>query len=96
MKSHILVSWLHPIKEQKLVVIGKDAMAIFDDTKPWNEKLVLYPHVVECSDGLPKVVKKLKPFTLRSNNLNLLKTNASTFGTSSAEKWPRAPTVAKV
>lgn len=57
MKSHILVSWLHPIKEQKLVVIGKDAMAIFDDTKPWNEKLVLYPHVVECSDGLPSLKK---------------------------------------
>lgn len=30
-KSHIYVSWLHPYKEQKLVVIGSKKMAVFDD-----------------------------------------------------------------
>ena len=49
LKAHISVSWLHPYKEQKLVVVGEDAMAVFDDTKPWNEKLALYRHSVESS-----------------------------------------------
>ena len=31
-KGHIFVSWLHPDKEQKLVVVGDKRMAVFDDT----------------------------------------------------------------
>jgi len=31
-KGHIFVSWLHPNKEQKLVIVGDKKMAIFDDT----------------------------------------------------------------
>ena len=50
-KAHIFVSWLHPYKEQKLVVVGKDAMAVFDDTKVWDEKLAIYRHAVRSSDG---------------------------------------------
>lgn len=57
LKAHISVSWLHPYKEQKLVVIGKDAMAVFDDTKPWDEKLALYRHVVQTTDGLSSLEK---------------------------------------
>lgn len=57
MKSHISVSWLHPFKEQRLVAIGKDGMAVFDDTKPWNEKLALYRHVVQSSESLPSLEK---------------------------------------
>lgn len=30
--GHILSSWLHPTKEQKIVVIGDRGMAVFDDT----------------------------------------------------------------
>jgi predicted dehydrogenase len=44
-QAHILVSWLHPIKEQRLVVVGSETMAVFDDTA--DDKLVLYPHRVE-------------------------------------------------
>ena len=44
LKSHISISWLHPYKEQKLVVIGELAMVVFDDTKPWKEKLAIYKH----------------------------------------------------
>jgi len=43
-KAHIFVSWLNPIKEQKLVVIGDKAMAVFDDTRIWQEKLSMYQH----------------------------------------------------
>lgn len=30
--AHILSSWLHPTKEQKIVVVGERGMAVFDDT----------------------------------------------------------------
>lgn len=48
-KAHIQTSWLHPFKEQRLVVIGEKAMAVFEDTKPWAEKLALYPHEIDSS-----------------------------------------------
>lgn len=51
LKSHISVSWLHPYKEQKLVVIGKTAMLVFDDTKPWNEKLAIQRYQTEMTQG---------------------------------------------
>lgn len=49
-KAHIFVSWLHPFKEHRLVIVGSDKMAVFDDTKD-NEKLVVYPHSVEWQEG---------------------------------------------
>ena len=49
LKAHIAVSWLHPYKEQKLVVIGEEAMAVFDDTLPWDNKLGLYKHQIDVS-----------------------------------------------
>ncbi|MCO4761131.1 MAG: Gfo/Idh/MocA family oxidoreductase [Myxococcales bacterium] len=55
-KAHIYVSWLHPFKEQRLVVVGQDAMAVFDDRAP-EHKLVLYRHGVEWLDGHPHPLK---------------------------------------
>src|SRR5262249_5171222 len=43
-QAHVFVSWLHPFKEQKLVVIGDRAMAGFDDGQGWDEKLRLSRH----------------------------------------------------
>jgi len=57
LKSHILVSWLNPFKEVKLVVSGKSAMLVFDDTKPWNKKLALYPYEVKYSKELINLKK---------------------------------------
>jgi UDP-2-acetamido-3-amino-2,3-dideoxy-glucuronate N-acetyltransferase len=54
-QSHIFVSWLHPVKEQKLVVVGSEKMAVFDDTA--MHKLVLYPHKVEWKNRIPTAVK---------------------------------------
>jgi predicted dehydrogenase/acetyltransferase-like isoleucine patch superfamily enzyme len=51
--AHVFVSWLHPFKEQRLIVVGDAGMAVFDDGRPWAEKLVLYPHAVRWRDGLP-------------------------------------------
>lgn len=56
-KAHIFVSWLHPFKEQKLVVVGNRKMAVFDDTAPWEHKLVLYPHKVEWRGNAPLAIK---------------------------------------
>lgn len=55
-RAHIFVSWLHPFKEQKLVVVGDRQMAVFDDVEE-TEKLVLYPHSVAWKNHIP-VVKK--------------------------------------
>ncbi|OKY73755.1 MAG: oxidoreductase [Desulfobulbaceae bacterium DB1] len=52
-RAHIFVSWLHPFKEQKLVVVGEKQMAVFDDTAPWDEKLQLYPHSVDWKGHVP-------------------------------------------
>ncbi len=51
-KAHIFVSWLHPFKEQKLVVVGDLKMAVFDDMAP-EEKLRLYPHSIEWKNHIP-------------------------------------------
>lgn len=56
-EAHIFVSWLHPFKEQKLVVVGDHGMAVFDDGCDWGEKLKLYPHKVNWVDGLPQPEK---------------------------------------
>ncbi len=55
-KGHIFVSWLHPYKEQKLIVVGSDAMAVFDDVS--EEKLFLYPHKIEWKNGSVPVALK--------------------------------------
>jgi len=54
-KAHIFVSWLHPFKEQKLVVVGDKKMAVFDDMS--DEKLTLYPHKIEWLNRIPIAAK---------------------------------------
>lgn len=53
-RAHIHVSWLHPFKEQRLVVIGSKKMASFDDVA---KKLVLYDQRVDVKEGEPIPVK---------------------------------------
>lgn len=53
LRAHIFVSWLHPYKEQKLVVVGDKKMAVFDDTRPWENKLLLYPHQIKWQNNIP-------------------------------------------
>jgi UDP-2-acetamido-3-amino-2,3-dideoxy-glucuronate N-acetyltransferase len=57
LKAHVFVSWLHPFKEQKLVVVGDRKMAVFNDTNPWADKLVLYPHEIKWEGGIPVAAK---------------------------------------
>jgi UDP-2-acetamido-3-amino-2,3-dideoxy-glucuronate N-acetyltransferase len=57
LKAHIFVSWLHPFKEQKLVVVGEKKMAVFDDTLPWEDKLLLYAHEIRWEQAIPVPAK---------------------------------------
>ena len=62
LKSNISVSWINPNKEVKLVVTGSLAMLIFDDTKPWDEKLSLYSYDIKRTDNLTNVNKSSLKF----------------------------------
>ena len=53
-RAHIHVSWLHPFKEQRLVVIGSRKMASFDDMA---KQLVLYDQRVDLREAEPIPVK---------------------------------------
>ena len=57
LRAQVFVSWLHPFKEQKLVVVGDHKMAVFDDTQPWADKLLLYPHTIKWQNGAPVPAK---------------------------------------
>lgn len=56
LRAHIFVSWLHPFKEQKLVVVGDTKMAVFNDVEEHN-KLILYSHKVQWVHRVPVASK---------------------------------------
>lgn len=57
-RAHLLVSWMHPFKEQRLVVVGDRGMAVFEDSQPlWEDKLMLYPHQIDLSAKVPNPSK---------------------------------------
>lgn len=56
--AHVLVSWMHPFKEQRLVVIGEKASAVFEDSAPeWDRKLAIYRHGFDMSGPAPVPTK---------------------------------------
>jgi UDP-2-acetamido-3-amino-2,3-dideoxy-glucuronate N-acetyltransferase len=57
LNAQLLVSWLHPYKEHKLIVVGDRGMVVFDDAHPWSRKLMLYAHNIECRKGSPVLNK---------------------------------------
>ena len=66
-RAHIFVSWLHPFKEQRLVVVGDKKMAIFNDVSPFWEKLQLYPQNVEFDGPIPILKKEVAKFVEHAN-----------------------------
>ena len=66
-RAHIFVSWLHPFKEQRLVVVGDNKMAIFNDVAPFGEKLQLYPQNVEFDGSIPILKKEDAEFVEHAN-----------------------------
>lgn len=55
-KAHIFVSWLHPFKEQRMVIVGEQKTAVFDDIEK-ERKLVLHPHRIDWVNRLPAASK---------------------------------------
>ncbi len=57
-KAHVFCSWLHPFKEQRLVVVGERGAVVFEDSaKNPADKLKHYAHHVEWQGGAPRAVK---------------------------------------
>jgi UDP-2-acetamido-3-amino-2,3-dideoxy-glucuronate N-acetyltransferase len=59
--AQIHVSWLNPFKEQKITVVGTEGMAVFDDTKPWAEKLLLYRNYLTWANGVEPTPLSAEP-----------------------------------
>jgi predicted dehydrogenase len=55
-RAHIFVSWLHPYKEQRLVVIGSKQMAVFEDSRA-DRKLMLFDKKIELRAGGLEAIK---------------------------------------
>jgi dTDP-4-amino-4,6-dideoxygalactose transaminase/predicted dehydrogenase len=49
-QAQINLSWLNPVKEHRLTVIGTEAMIVLDDGAPWERKLLLYRHSVNVAE----------------------------------------------
>ncbi|WKZ19209.1 MAG: Gfo/Idh/MocA family oxidoreductase [Candidatus Jettenia sp. CY-1] len=76
-KGHIFVNWLHPYKEQKLIVVGSETMAVFDDMS--KEKLFLYPHKIEWKNGKVPVAQKADCQVIPVNSGEPLRTELNHF-----------------
>jgi predicted dehydrogenase len=58
LRGHVAASWLHPFKEQRLVVIGTNGMAVFEDSQPdWTRRLAIYRHKIDKTGAAPMPVK---------------------------------------
>ena len=62
-RAHVFASWMHPMKEHRLVVVGSDAMVVFEDSAPEGEKLRLYRHTFDMTREPPEP-KKAEPTPL--------------------------------
>jgi len=78
-QAHIFVSWLHPFKEHRFIVVGDKQMAVFDDTKPWSEKLVLYPHRIDWIKGQIPVAHTAEAFKIQLEEKEPLKLECEHF-----------------
>ncbi len=54
-RGHVFVSWLHPFKEHRLVVIGSEAMITFEDSLD-DKPLKLYSKKINLESGIPQKV----------------------------------------
>jgi UDP-2-acetamido-3-amino-2,3-dideoxy-glucuronate N-acetyltransferase len=77
-QAHIFVSWIHPYKDQRLVVVGEQAMAVFNDVSPGAEKLLIYPHEARW-DGTVPVVSKAEAEPIPYETVEPLRREVETF-----------------
>jgi UDP-2-acetamido-3-amino-2,3-dideoxy-glucuronate N-acetyltransferase len=51
-KTHIFVSWLHPFKEHRIILIGSKGMISFEDSSE-NKEILFYEKGIDWRDGIP-------------------------------------------
>ena len=87
-RAHVFVSWLHPFKEHRFVVVGDNQMAVFDDTLPWPQKLVLYPHRVDWVEGQLPIADKAEAVPVELEEVEPLRAECEQFLNSIATRKP--------
>ena len=50
--AHIFVSWLHPFKEHRIVIVGSKGMLSFEDSSE-QKNILYYPKSIKLYDGVP-------------------------------------------
>ncbi|MDR1677106.1 MAG: Gfo/Idh/MocA family oxidoreductase [Deltaproteobacteria bacterium] len=77
--AHISVSWLNPYKDQRLMVIGTEKMAVFNDTAAWEGKLTIYNHKINWKNQTPEALKDEAGRKIPFAPLESLKEQCQTF-----------------
>jgi len=71
-------SWLSPFKEHRLTVTGSTGALVFDDTKPWSEKLTLFQDQMQLN-GEHFLIDRASPITLPLTEAEPLKAEMRVF-----------------
>ena len=89
-QAHVFVSWLHPYKDQRLVVVGSDGMAVFNDVEQGERKLVRYAHAVAWNGEFP-AIDRSEPTPITYNQDEPLKRECEHFLNCVVSGWrPRS------
>ena len=80
-------SWMSPYKEHRLTVSGSKGAIVFDDTRPWAEKLTLYRDII-TPDGDNFAIARAKPVNLPVAEAEPLKQEMQAFVTSCETNTP--------
>lgn len=69
--GHIHVSWLHPFKEQRLVIVGSEAMISFEDANQ-DKPLIYYPKKIRFINGVLQKTERPKELINYDSKMPLL------------------------
>ena len=68
--GHIFVSWLHPFKEHRIVVVGSEAMISFEDSAE-GKPLTLYSKKIDLVNGVPEKIDGPKEIIIYGDKMPL-------------------------
>lgn len=74
----INISWISPYKEHRLTVIGSSGSIVFDDSRPWAEKLTLFRDDIQ-PQGNSFAISRSEPVFLPVDESEPLKQEVATF-----------------
>ncbi|MGB0755042.1 MAG: Gfo/Idh/MocA family protein [Candidatus Puniceispirillaceae bacterium] len=88
--AQMQTSWIHPVKEHKFTVTGSKGSIVFDDTRPWHEKLCVYSDNITSDNGVFSI-ERAPAYYIELEEDEPLKCEMRAFATSCASSIP-APT----